>query len=312
MAAFAQRQMNLVYRMLSQLDDVERDETEPDALQALYAIDHAGTQLRRRAENLLLLAGGQVGDGMDGPETLLDVARSAQCESSSFTPVTITAMPPGALKPGLSDDMCHLLAEFLDNAIAFSPPDPTITLSGHANPDGGVLLRVVDTGVGISLVRLAELNARLAAVPVLDVPATEQMGLRVVATIAHRHGLFVQLAPNPGGGTIAMVNIPGHLVLVPPEAVPVPAPAALFHPSVTTDPWGRPAPTAVAAGLTTGGLPRRQRLRVALPAQVVAAPEARPPDPESVRDDLDALQAGEARARVEIARQYPTKRRVWE
>ena len=68
-----------------------------------------------------------------------------------------------------------------------------------------------DQGIGLPLHKIPELNARLAKVPVLGVEATEQMGFHVVALLARRLGALIQLQPRQGGGTVAVVVIPGTL-----------------------------------------------------------------------------------------------------
>lgn len=316
MSTLARRQMALTYHLIRVLDKVEREAVEPDTLRALYAVDHDANRLRRYAEGLLLLAGGQVCDGLEGPVTLMDVARAAQCASADFEPVKLTAMPAAAVPPGVSDDLVHLLAALLDNAISYAPASSRVTLSGHSDRDGSILLQIADCGLGIERAALAELNARLAAAPVLDARSARQMGLYVVASIAHRHGLYVQLAPRPGGGTIAYVTLPGHLIISPEAAAPAPAAASVPAPVRSAPPsgdwWGVQTLTAPAAGTTKNGLPRRTRAPQASGPWLPTAPPARPPDPQSVREDLDDFEAGEQRARTESAATHDTASTSWE
>ncbi|MBS2964969.1 hypothetical protein KGA66_18070 [Actinocrinis puniceicyclus] len=316
MSTLARRQMALTYHLIRVLDEVEREAVEPGTLKALYAVDHDANRLRRYAEGLLLLAGGQVCDGLEGPVTLLDVARAAQCASADFEPVKLTAMPAAAVPPGVSDDLVHLLAALLDNAVSYAPASSRVTLSGHPDRDGSVLIQIADSGPGIEWTALAELNARLATSPVLDARSARQMGLYVVASIAHRHGLYVQLAPRPGGGTIAYVTLPGH-VIIPPEAVaPVPAaspvPVPVLSAASSGDWWGVQTLAAPAAGTTKNGLPRRTRASQDPGPWLPTAPSARPPDPQSVRDDLNDFEAGERRAHAETASTHDTASTSWE
>lgn len=188
MATFAKRQMSLSYNLIQLLDTIEHRDLDPELLERVYAVDHIGSQIRRAAENLLLMSGDDVADPREGPSSLLDVARAAQFESASYSEVKITAMPPGALTPGTSDDVCHLLAELLDNAVMFSAPS-VVTLLGRANPDGAVVLEVNDSGVGIPQPVLTKLNILLSSPPILDAHSARQMGMTIVATLARRHGL---------------------------------------------------------------------------------------------------------------------------
>jgi len=76
---------------------------------------------------------------------------------------------------------------------------------------GGVLIEVRDDGVGISEVRLADMNWRLDHPPVLDVSISRHMGLYAVSRLAARHGIRVKLRPGTPQGLSALVWLPGGL-----------------------------------------------------------------------------------------------------
>jgi hypothetical protein len=76
---------------------------------------------------------------------------------------------------------------------------------------GGVLIEVRDDGVGISEVRLADMNWRLDHPPVLDVSISRHMGLYAVSRLAARHGIRVKLRPSTPQGLSALVWLPGGL-----------------------------------------------------------------------------------------------------
>ncbi len=76
------------------------------------------------------------------------------------------------------------------------------------------MLRVEDRGIGMSPDQYAELNERLATPPMVDVAVSRMMGLVVVARLAARHGVKVELLPSPDRGTVADVLLPSG-VLVP-------------------------------------------------------------------------------------------------
>jgi hypothetical protein len=109
--------------------------------------------------------------------------------------------------------MVHLIAELLDNATAFSPPDSAVVVEARRVGDRAVLL-IEDRGIGVSPDQLQELNERLANPPMVDVAVSRMMGLVVVARLAARHGVKVELRPARERGTIADVTLPSG-VLVP-------------------------------------------------------------------------------------------------
>ena len=51
-SSVALRDLNLVDSLLEQLERMEADEDDPDALAQLYKLDHLATRLRRNGENL--------------------------------------------------------------------------------------------------------------------------------------------------------------------------------------------------------------------------------------------------------------------
>ncbi|HET8659663.1 MAG TPA: ATP-binding protein, partial [Micromonosporaceae bacterium] len=111
------------------------------------------------------------------------------------------------------NDVVHLVAELLDNATSFSPPDSSVFVEARRVGDRAVLL-VEDRGIGIMPEQLSELNERLSTPPTVDVAVSRMMGLVVVARLANRHGIRVELRSAPERGTIADVMLP-PTVLVP-------------------------------------------------------------------------------------------------
>jgi signal transduction histidine kinase len=306
LANVALRDLTLIESLLEAVEEAERDEQDPDRLAFLFRLDHLATRLRRSSENLLVLAGRDAPDGPDEPVALLEVVRAAISESADYARVDIGRLPPVAIGPHAADDLSHLLAELLDNALAMSPSHTTVSVSG-SGASNTVLIVVEDDGIGIPMQRLAEYNTRLAAPPSLDAAAARQMGLYVVASLAHRHGVYVQMQARPGGGTSVVAALPLNVL----AAIPAPrgaslapglgqaGPAPWFATDLRTAPpaadaW-MPGPAEPEAPATVGGLPRRTR-----PTGWAEPPppptEAPPADPQSIFDDLAAFDAGQRAA----------------
>jgi hypothetical protein len=109
--------------------------------------------------------------------------------------------------------MVHLVAELFDNATAFSPPNSTVIVEARRLGDGA-LLSVEDRGIGISRDQLNDLNERLANPPMVDVAVSRMMGLVVVARLANRHAVKVELRPaDTERGTIAEVGLPSSVLM---------------------------------------------------------------------------------------------------
>ncbi|MFB6630573.1 nitrate- and nitrite sensing domain-containing protein [Streptomyces sp. NPDC056362] len=217
------RSLGLVERQLGVIEKLEEREQDPDRLATLFKLDHMATVMRRHSENLLVLAGHEHVHGHAGPVPLVDVLRAAVSEIERYERVTIQSLPPHAQIAGFAaDDLSHLLAELLENATSFSPPDAEVQLSGWLLESGEVMLSVQDAGIGMTASRSAELNARLAEADP-DAFEGEGLGMRVIALLAARHGVRVELREQKPGGTAAVVVLPLPLLpTAPPTSVTEP------------------------------------------------------------------------------------------
>ncbi|NKZ02007.1 sensor histidine kinase [Nocardiopsis alborubida] len=208
----ARRTQALVHRQLGLLDALERAETDPKVLESLFRIDHFSTQMRRNAENLMLLSGdAPVRRGL-APVRVHEAVRAAASEIEDYVRVRVLAVPGVALRGEVGADTVRLLAELLENATSFSPPGTEVTVRGRAGEAGGCVLEVSDRGLGMTREQLEAANALLRDPPRFDLARMRedsQLGLFVVATIAARHGLEVTLSAGQGCGTCAVVAVPG-------------------------------------------------------------------------------------------------------
>ncbi|MFH9292576.1 nitrate- and nitrite sensing domain-containing protein [Streptomyces sp. NPDC017520] len=228
------RTLGLVERQLGVIEALEEREQDPERLATLFKLDHMATVMRRHSENMLVLAGAEHGHGHAGPIPLVDVARAAVSEIERYERVTIQSLPPHAQIAGFAaDDLSHLLAELLENATSFSPPDSQVELSGWLLESGEVMLSVSDAGIGMSTVRMGELNARLAD-PASFEPGERHidmtgagLGLQVTSLLAARHGVRVQLREQKGSGVTAVVVLPSALL---PNSLPASSPPAVQLP----------------------------------------------------------------------------------
>ncbi|MFG2512013.1 nitrate- and nitrite sensing domain-containing protein [Streptomyces sp. NPDC048584] len=223
----ALRTLGLVERQLGVIEGLEEREDDPDRLATLFKLDHFATVMRRHSENLLVLAGTEHIQHAAGPVPLVDVVRAAVSEIERYERVRIAALPPHAHIAGFAaDDLSHLLAELMENATSFSPPDLPVEISGWLLENGEVMLSVQDEGIGMTGERLERLNARLADFdPEVTYDAEAEdglgLGLYVVARLAHRHGVRVKLREQKQGGIAAVVVLPDPLLAsATPDAVP--------------------------------------------------------------------------------------------
>jgi signal transduction histidine kinase len=301
----AHRSQVLVHRQLKALDDAERKQEDPDQLDLLFKLDHLSTRARRNAENLIILGGERPGRQWRNPVALAELIRGATAETEDYARVTVGKMPEVAVSGPVVADLIHLLAELIDNATTFSPPNSRVEIWGD-QVGRGIVIEIEDQGLGIEPDQAEELNAMLQDPPdfsVMALSAEPRLGLFVVARLASRHGITVTLRQSAYGGTRAIVLVRSELLAavprveqeplpeVPPPPVPVQQGRTEDHPSL---PIRHPQPvppreelprhTAVAHRPAAGDLfrppPRHSRQQPARPPQDSRPPlETRSPQP---------------------------------
>ena len=216
----SRRSQTLVERQLSLIERLEQGEENERRLADLFTLDHLATRMRRNSENLLVLAGQDAVRRRGEPVELMDVVRAALSEVENYERAVLRLQSEVAIAGQAVNDVVHLLAELIENALWFSPADTKVYISSNRIDGSGVMISVTDQGIGMSPEELAQVNWRLADPPVVDVAASRRMGLFVVGRLAMRHGIRVQLRSQDAGGLTAMVLLPENLVVPIPGAFP--------------------------------------------------------------------------------------------
>ncbi|MFJ8362849.1 nitrate- and nitrite sensing domain-containing protein [Streptomyces sp. NPDC093984] len=262
----SRRSQGLIQRQLSLISELESREADPDQLSSLFKLDHLATRMRRNGENLLVLAGEEPGRRWTRPVPLVDVLRAAASEVEQYERIELAAVPTTEVAGRVVNDLVHLLAELLENATSFSSPQTKVKVTGHALPDGRVLIEIHDTGIGLSPEDLAAINERLASPPTVDVSVSRRMGLFVVGRLSQRHGIRIQLRPSDSGGTTALVMLPVDVA----QGGKKPAPG---KPGQGAPHSGGPAAAQAAAGAAAARRQAQQGNRPAGGPGLDAAPE---------------------------------------
>ncbi|WP_067970279.1 ATP-binding protein [Mycolicibacter icosiumassiliensis] len=303
----SRRNRSLVDQQLTLIDRLERDEDDPDRLESLFRLDHLAARMRRNGANLLVLAGARVPHERGRPVALATLISAASSEVEGYQRVQIVLVPDVTVIGAAVADGVHLLAELIDNALRYSAPtEPVRVVAGFEN-DGGVVVEVVDVGLGMTDADLRMANMRLAAGGEFSPENARHMGLFVISRLAHRHGIEVRLFPASQGarGITAEVYLPPHLLTTEPVEEPapstkiaMPAPPVAPH-SGTVEP-GPPEPepyppyqpeqyedpdTAVS-GPVVSLLPRRTPGSSGITEMPAEQPARPPAGAERVRRDL--------------------------
>ncbi len=207
----ARRSQRLVDRQLELIDELERDEADPDALENLFKLDHLATRMRRNAEDLIVLSGAEPPRRWSEPVPLPQVVRGAVAEVEDYQRIELLPIDDVGVIGHAVADIIHLLAELLENATSFSPPGTSVRVAGQPAATGYVV-EIEDRGLGMSDEELLDANQRLANPPVVDFAVSRMLGLFVVGRLAQRYGIRVQLRHSWYGGVTALVLVPSALL----------------------------------------------------------------------------------------------------
>ena len=174
------RNQSLLHRQLGMLDGMERRTSDPAALADLFRLDHLTTRMRRHAEGLIILSGSTPGRGWRDPVPVVDVLRAAIAEVEDYVRVDVVSESPDLVAGNAVNDVIHLVAELVENATVFSPPNTRIEV--RADRVGtGLVAEIEDRGLGL-LPGGARRHQPAARQPAeFDLANSEQLGLFVVS-----------------------------------------------------------------------------------------------------------------------------------
>ncbi|WP_177246706.1 ATP-binding protein [Actinacidiphila alni] len=267
-ASFARRLHSAANRMMVELQGLENITENPAGLRMVLATDHRANLIRRDADSILVLAGGELPQH-SGPGALGTVLRQANSETEHFSRVDIVAIAGVEVVPYLRPSLIHIIAALLENGTRFSGDNVEV---GGTVTSAGLVISVVDRGLGMPPDDLLANNALLAdpdPVVVRDRLTEGRIGLVVCAKLAARFGLSIVLFPCGERGTRAEVTVPAKLLLQPADEPPA-------------------MPAAQHTGLDAGGIrpvprPTGPAPRPPVPAEVSPAPPPGGPLPEHRR-----------------------------
>jgi signal transduction histidine kinase len=221
LANLGRRNQNLLRRQLGFITQLEREEIDPEGLANLFELDHLATRMRRNAESLLVLVGESSPRTWSEPLAVADVLRAAISEVEDYRRVTLRRIDDGFVSGAFVAGIAHMIAELVENGLAFSPPDTDVEIQGRALP-GRYLIGITDQGIGMEEADLARANSRLRGEDSFLTAPTRYLGHFVVGHLARQMGIEVQVGRSPVTGVTARVTL-GANVLATPRSVPAAA-----------------------------------------------------------------------------------------
>ena len=300
----SRRSRSLVDQQLTLIDQLERDEADPKRLESLFRLDHLAARMRRNGANLLVLSGTRVSREQSDAVALSAVVHAAASEVEDYTRVSTGSVPDSEISGAVAADLVHVLAELLDNALRYSPPNTPVRVSAVHTRDGALVIEVGDEGLGMTDADLRVANTRLQSGGEVTPYTARHMGLFVTGRLAATHGLVVRLrstvAGDPASGTTAGVYVPEGLLVgefsTTTFADFTPAPVTSIAPPEFEQPAAQPEPQAPAR-TSDSILPQRN------PGSTWAAEE--PPQAEVRRVEKPADTSSFFAARAQVRDEPP-------
>ena len=211
------------------INTMQSEHDTPEVLEALLEIDHANSQLSRRAQAIAVLCGSWAGQ-QRSPATLTDVVRGATSRIRNYLRVQVHDQVDTAVASWAVEPVVLALAELLDNAARYSPPTTTIEVN-FQKAHHGIGVMVDDAGVGMdpdARQRAADtLSGGRRAVDITALGDPPQIGFAVVGVLAARYGFTVSVdTVSPHGGVRAVLFLPTELLTELPASETVPTAAA--------------------------------------------------------------------------------------
>ncbi|CAL9597125.1 hypothetical protein SUDANB120_05366 [Streptomyces sp. enrichment culture] len=289
----ARRVQAIVHQQAQELRDMEdRHGRSPDVFGDLLRLDHGTALIGRLADSIAVLGGARPGRQWSKAVPLYSVLRGAMSRIIDYQRVELHSVSQVAVVGPAVEPLIHALAELLDNATRYSPPQTKVHLTA-VDVNSGIAVEIEDGGVSMSeeARRRAERMLRQAqeGIDLADLGETPRLGLAVVGRLSQAYDFQVSLRASAYGGVRAVLVIPQALITA------------------------SSAASGVAHGIGTASGPRAALPAAgaeAPPAAVEAAPaavEARPAAGEhaAASDDAPAAVRPPAAARPATGPRHP-------
>ncbi|MEZ0094252.1 sensor histidine kinase [Streptacidiphilus sp. EB129] len=315
----ARRVQAIVHRQAQELREMEDwHGHDPAVFDDLLRVDHGNALVGRLADSIAVLGGARPGRQWSNPVPLYSVLRGSMSRILDYQRVELHPVSEVAVVGLAVEPLIHALAELLDNATRYSPPQTRVHLTA-VEVQTGIAIEIEDGGLSLSEEGRARAERMLkeaqAGIDLNDLGETPRLGLAVVGRLAQAYGFQVSLRPSAYGGVRAVLIVPQELITTAPAtgkahgigASSGPRPTAPADTTGTTPAARRPVngPQPIAAGedeapvvteRTPIGLPQRRRRSPAPAAATATAALRAEHDSGPANDHRDASGHGTSEA----------------
>ncbi|MEU7322582.1 ATP-binding protein [Streptomyces griseoviridis] len=272
----------LVYEQQRAISSMLQRHDDERVLADAYEIDHACSQLARKAQIVGLLAGAWPGRQWDDTP-LLEVVRGGVSRIRDYRRVRITGEPTECVGSTAVEPVVLAVAELLDNAARNSQPGTSVEVH-FVVAHNGVSIVIDDAGIGLTPETRADAARLLTGtepVRLTQLRNPPRLGFLGIGALAGRYGFHVSVAQQSDhGGVRAIVHLRRDLlVAAPTPRAPQPHRQRpednIAFSGSSTHPPAAPA-SGGAYQVADDGLPVRRRAKRP-PGQPATPPVSQPP-----------------------------------
>ncbi|MFB7619753.1 ATP-binding protein, partial [Kitasatospora sp. NPDC056181] len=276
----ARRVQAIVHRQAQDLREMEnRHGANPAVFDDLLRLDHGNALIGRLADSIAVLGGARPGRQWGRAVPLYSVLRGGISRILDYRRVELHPVSEVAVVGPAVEPLIHAVAELLDNATRYSPPQTSVHLTA-VEVQTGIAIEIEDGGLSLSEEGRARAERMLreaqAGIDLNDLGETPRLGLAVVGRLARAYGFQVSLRPSAYGGVRAVLIVPQECITTAPAtgrahgigAAANPRPATAPRPAATPprtagisraaggpQPWGARTLSASATGTLAAGSP---------------------------------------------------------
>ncbi|WP_157536690.1 ATP-binding protein [Kitasatospora mediocidica] len=258
----ARRVQAIIHRQAQDLREMEhRHGNDPAVFEDLLKLDHGNALVGRLADSISVLGGARPGRQWSRAVGLYSVLRGGMSRILDYQRVELHPVSQVAVVGPAVEPLIHAVAELLDNATRYSPPQTSVHLTA-VEVQTGIAIEIEDGGLSLSeegRARAERMLAEAAAgIDLNDLGETPRLGLAVVGRLSRAYGFQVSLRPSAYGGVRAVLIVPQELITTAP-ATGRPSGIGIANarrPAGGPRPWGAravpPSSTGPLRGATLG------------------------------------------------------------
>ncbi|MFH8983510.1 sensor histidine kinase [Streptomyces varsoviensis] len=212
----ARRVQAIVNQQATDIREMEhRHGNQREFFADLLHLDHGNALIGRLADSVAVLGGSRPGRQWNRQIPLYNVLRGAMSRILHYRRVKLHSVADVAIEGPLVEPLIHAVAELLDNATRYSPPETRVHLTA-TQVQSGVAIEVEDSGVGLTeeTRRRAEavLNSMHGGLDLDDLGEAPRLGLAVVSRLSKTHDFLISLRPSSYGGVRAVLVAPQEII----------------------------------------------------------------------------------------------------